>query len=397
MERSLSMALKLVAALMLLLTCASCLGQRQINELAIVTAVGLAKGEKPGTVKLSVQIIRPSDARGQTGAPSGGTGQPIYSAQAEGESIFDAIRNLGRFVSRRVYWAHNFLIVMHEDYAKEGIGDMMDFFTRNHELRMDTWVAVTSDSPDELISTITGLEVVPGEGINNLFMDNKVVGNATSSNMRNLEEAVLSKSTEPAIARLQLVSRGISNKKPEEHGSLKQVELKGAAAFKNNQMMGWLTPSETRALLFFTEKLQSGIEVVDCPNIDKRLTLEFRDAKLKVRSGYSNEQPRFQVTLKTQADIVESSCGTNVSSIRDDAARALEGKLKEKLESVIDKAQHQYRSDFLKLGDVFRNRFPAEWRTVRGDWNGAFSKAEVTVTVHAKIKSAVVKAVGTVR
>ncbi|MFD0672162.1 Ger(x)C family spore germination protein [Cohnella sp. GCM10027633] len=397
MSSRVSAVLRLFVSFALLTMCVSCIGQRQINELAIVTAVGLQMGEKPNTVKVSVQIIRPSDARGQTGAPSGGTGQPIYSAEAEGESIFAAIRNLGRFVSRRVYWAHNFLIVMHEDYAKNGIGDMVDFFTRNHELRMDTWVAVTSDVPAELISTITGLEVVPGEGIDSLFRDNSVVGQATGSNMRNLEEAVLSRSFDPAIARLQLKPRGISNKKPEEHGSLMQVELAGAAAFKGDIMVGWLTPMEARGLLFFTERLESGIEVLSCPNVGKNISLEFRDAKLKVKASYANQRPAFAVGLKTQADIVESACGTNLANIREDVERALEEKLKEKIVGVVGKAQQRYHTDFLKLGDVFRNRFPAEWRTLGQDWNAAFSEAEVTVTVEAKIKSAVVKAVGRIQ
>lgn len=387
----------LLAALTLLTMCVSCIGQRQINELALVTAVGIENGDKPGTIKLSVQMIRPADARGQTGSPSGGTGQPIYSAQAEGETIFDAIRELGRFVSRRVYWAHNFLIVMNEDYARRGIADMIDFFTRNHELRMNTWVAVTSDSPAELISTITGLEVVPGQAVDNLFKDNRIAGQAPSSNMMNLEEAFLSRSAEPVLARLELVSRGISNKKPLEHGSIKQVELAGAAAFKGEAMVGWVTPAETRGLLFFTERLESGIEVVGCPNNGNKLSLEFRDAKLKIKPSYRNQQAQFQVALHTNADIVESGCETNLAKICQDVERALEDRLKGKIESLLRKARRQYHSDFLKLGDVFRNKYPEEWRKIGDDWNSVFSEAQVDVAVSAKINSVVLKSVGSVK
>ncbi|WP_027085756.1 Ger(x)C family spore germination protein [Cohnella panacarvi] len=381
----------LFSSLAALMTCVSCVGQRQINELAIVTAVGIENGQKPGTIRLSAQIIRPSDARGQTGAPSGGTGQPIYSALAEGQTIFDAIRNLGRFVSRRVYWAHNFLIVMQEDYARNGIEDMVDFFTRNHELRMNTRVAVTSDSPAEVISTITGLEVVPGQAVDNLFQDNEIVGQAPSSDMMNLEEAYLSRSSEPILARLTLVSRGISNKKPQEHGSLKQVELAGAAVFKEGRMVGWLSPEETRGLLFFTERLESGIEVVGCPNSGNKLSLEFRDARLKVKPSYRNERPEFRIELRAKADVVESGCGTNIAKIRPDIERALEERLKGEIEALLRKAQREYHSDVLKLADVFRNKFPAEWRKIGDRWSSAFSEARVDVAVKANVKSVVLK------
>ncbi|MBO9596949.1 MAG: Ger(x)C family spore germination protein [Cohnella sp.] len=373
------------------------MGELQLNQLAIVTAVGIENGHKPGTVRISAQIIRPSDARGQTGAPSGGTGQPIYSALAEGETIFDAIRNLGRFVSRRVYWAHNFLIVIREDYARNGIEGLVDFFTRNHELRMTTRVAVTSDSPAEMISTITGLEVVPGQAVDNLFRDNDIAGQAPSTNMMNLEEAFLSRSSEPVLARLSLVSRGISNKKPQEHGSLKQVELIGAAAFKGDKMMGWLSPEETRGLLFFTEKLDSGIEVVDCPNDGNKLSLEFRDARLKVTPSYRNEQPGFRISLRTKADVTESGCGTDIGKIRLDIERALEDQLKGNIEALLNKAQRQYHSDIVKLADVFRNKFPEEWRKVGSQWSSAFSEAQIEIVVKANVKSVVLKSVGSVK
>lgn len=384
-------------SLLPLLSCVSCIGQRQINTLAIVTAVGIAKGTKPGDVKIAVQIIRPADARGQTGAPSGGTGQPIYSAEAEGASIFDAIRNLGRYVSRRVYWAHNFLIVLQEDYAREGIEDMIDFFTRNHELRMNTWVAVTAEAPGELISTITGLEVVPGDAVDRLFWDNGVVGQAPASNMMNLEEAFLSRSVQPVLARLELTPRGISNKKPGEHGSVMQVELAGAAAFKEGKMAGWLTPAETRALLFFTEKLESGIEVVSCPMNRNRATVEFRNARLRVKPGYAGGQPRFDIRLTATADIVESDCGAAVASIRDDVQNELNKKLKGEIESLLAKTQREYKTDVLKLGDVFRNRYPLEWRAVVEKWDDLFAEAEMDVSVRTNIRSGVVKAVGSVR
>ncbi|WP_336787242.1 Ger(x)C family spore germination protein [Paenibacillus sp. MMO-177] len=387
--------------LLILLVCSlillesSCVGLRQINELAIVTAVGIDSGNKPGTVKLSAQIIRPADARGQTGAPAGGTGQPIYSISAEGNTIFDAIRNLGRFSSRRVYWAHNFLIVMSESYARQGIRDMVDFFTRNHELRMNTWVAVTSDKPDELISTITGIEVVPGEAVDKLFRNNQIVGLAPGSNMMNLEEALLSSSAEPVVARLQLQPRGISNKKPEEHGSLKQVELAGAAVFRDDKMLGWLTPKETRVSLFFLERLESGIEVIDCPNDDnRRLTLEFKNAHMTVKPFYENKTPRYHIRLKTTADIVESGCNIPVEQLREAAEASLEKLMKQRIQNVLDKAQKQYHSDFLKLGDVFRNKYPREWKRVGKDWEQLFAGAKFEIETYVDIKSAVVKAAG---
>ncbi|MDQ6422432.1 Ger(x)C family spore germination protein [Paenibacillus sp. LHD-117] len=392
MKRPMLSAIVLLLVVPLL---SSCMGLRQINELAIVTAVGLQEGSRPGNVKLSVQIIRPADARGQTGAPAGGTGEPIYSVSAEGKSIFDAIRNLGRFSSRRVYWAHNFVIVMDEQYARRGIRDMIDFFTRNHELRMNTWVAVTPDSPAEVVSTITGLEVVPGEALNRLFEGNDVAGQTLASNMMNLEEAFQSDSAQPVLARIQLMPRGISNKKPGEHGSIRQVELAGSAVFNGEKMVGWLSNKDTRIVMFFLEKLKSGIEVVACPNESaQKVALEFKEARFQVSASYANGNPSFQVRLKTKADIVESGCGVPLADIRGEIESRMEKQMKERIEVVIGKAQEEFGTDFLKFGDVFRNRYPSEWRTLGPRWSQVFPEAEIGVEAEVRIKSGVVKAVG---
>ncbi|HZG74600.1 MAG TPA: Ger(x)C family spore germination protein, partial [Paenibacillus sp.] len=78
------------AALLALTLIAGCGGRQEISELAIVTGVGLDLSDDGEGVRVTAQIIRAADARGQTGAPAGGTGEPIYSVTAEGDSIFAA-------------------------------------------------------------------------------------------------------------------------------------------------------------------------------------------------------------------------------------------------------------------------------------------------------------------
>jgi spore germination protein KC len=299
-------------------------GKRELNELAIVTAVGLDEGKKPGTTRITAQIVRPADARGQTGAPAGATGQPIYSVSAEGRTIFEAIRNLARFSSRRVYWAHNYIVVMNEKYAKAGIKDMIDFFTRNPELRMNTWVAVTPDPASKIVSTITGLEVVPGEALNRLFYLSQASAESPRTNMMRLEEVFLDRSAQPVLARLSLKKRGISNKKPEEHGSLEQVELSGAAIFDEDRMIGWLSPRQTKGLVFFLEGIHEPLITLACPLEEGKLvTVELRNPKFQVTPHVQGDSYRFTVRIRTAANLVESGCKQNLREMRSELERPL--------------------------------------------------------------------------
>ncbi|GMK38573.1 hypothetical protein PCCS19_16270 [Paenibacillus sp. CCS19] len=122
------------------------------------------------------------------------------------------------------------------------------------------------------------------------------------------------------------------------------------------------------------------------------ITLEFNSAKLKVTPSYAQGRPKFKVRMTTSADIVENGCSLSAEQLRKDAGEGLDQELTEILKGVIDKAQHKYHSDFLKLGDVFRNKYPAEWKKIDGSWDDVFAEAEITVEVQTTVKSGVVKA-----
>ncbi|HZG76343.1 MAG TPA: Ger(x)C family spore germination protein, partial [Paenibacillus sp.] len=357
---------------------------------------GLDLSDDGEGVRVTAQIIRAADARGQTGAPAGGTGEPIYSVTAEGESIFAAIRNLARVSSRRVYWAHNFVIAMSEDYAREGIGDMVDFFTRNHELRIETWVVVTPDRAEELISTRTGIEIVPGETIEKLFWYSEIVGEAPQTNMMRVEEMLLSNTTNPMIARAALSKAGISNKRPEEGASINQVELSGAAVFKKEKMVGWLTPGESRAAVFFLQKVGTLIIPLPCPSESekRKATVELREHRFRATPTLKDGAVSFRVTLDTAADLVESACRNPLAKMRPELEKALENELRESFEHMLEVAQEEYRVDFLKLGDRVRNEYPVYWRRVAKRWDDLFPEVDIEVDVRASVKSPVLKVRG---
>jgi spore germination protein KC len=368
-------------------------GKKEINELAMVTAVGFDQGKKPGTIRITAQIVRPADARGQTGAPSGLTGEPIYSATAEGKNILAAMRNLARFTSRRIFWAQNFIIVINEDVAKNGVTDILDFFTRNHETRMNTWIVATPDKAADLVSTVTGLEVVPGEATDKLFRYSELVAEAPRTNVMRFEESFLSKNTHPVLAKMALRKRGISNKKPEQFGSIEQIELAGTAVFKREKLKGWLNPKDSRGLLYFIEKIDSAVEALPCPedpkNKDKTVSLELKHTRTKVTPFFKNGHPEFTVKVITDADLVESSCEVPFDQMQKSLEEELKKAVRNELEGVIGKAQKKYKLDFLKLGEVFENRYPSEWKRLSKNWDQEFSRAKINVNVEANVNSPV--------
>lgn len=383
-------AVFIVSFLMILMS--GCSGKTEINDLGLVMAVGLDKGTKEGTLQLTAQIVRPADARGQTGAPSGQTGESIWSTTATGDSIFSAIRHLGRHSSRRIYWAHNYIIVINEELAKEGIAEIIDFFSRNHQLRMRTLVAVTPDAASELVSTITSLEVVPGQAIDDLFLYSSITAAAPKTEMIDLQSAYLSDSTHPVLARLSLQKHGIKNKEPTANPTINQIELDGTGIFKDDKLLGTIGADDTKGYLFFRENVDSGAVVAQCPsNPDESMAVELKHQSFNVTPKYKDDQVSFDVELKSYVQLVEAGCPFSIKNQQQvqQLEEQLEESLKGKLERVVKLAQEEYKVDFLQLGRVFNNRYPAEWRKIGPNWEEEFTKAKVNVQVDIEIKSSV--------
>lgn len=378
----------LLVSLTLTIFLNGCIGKREINELALVMAVGLDKG-KDGKVVVSVQIARPADARGQTGAPAGNTGDPIWSAKAEGKTIFEAIRSLSTFSTRRVFWAHNYIIIINEDLARDGISDIIDFFTRNPELRMRTWVVVTPNKASNILSTMTGLEVISGEAMDKLFRYSSISAQAPRTQMIDLQSAYLSESSEPVLARVKLIKRGISNKKPGQEGSYKQIDLSGAGVFKGDKLVGILGQKETRGLLPFIEKVESGVMAVSCPKEPKqKISLELKHYKFKVTPLYRNGEISFHIKYDTDFSMVEAGCPL---SLEDRAQitkleKQVANELKGNVNNIVSRAQKDFKADILELGKIFNNKYPKEWKQIKNRWDEEFQTAAVKIDVTVNIE-----------
>jgi len=389
----------LLLALSLTLT-TGCFGKHEIDDLAMVMAVGLDPGQTPGSVRITAQIARPSDVRGQTGAPTAGSGEPIWTVSGEGDTIMAAIRSIARFSSRRVFWAHNQIIIINEKLARRGIKDALDFFSRNHELRMRTWVVVCSEEARKMVTLKTGLEMIPGVSLHKLFRYSQVVSEAPRTDMRTLSAAYLSESTHPVLARVQSRSRLISVQEgSQEHGSNPQVELSGTAVFKKDKMLGWLDMEQSRGLLWFIEPVESRIVVLPCPSGDPeqneskngKISLEIKHNTFEVTPHYDGKKISFTAHLNADIDLVEVGCETNLSNY--DLMKQLESKVRAKLRREIDNtvqaAQHTYGVDILELGKIFHNVYPAEWKKISKRWSELFPTVDVRVEIEAGIKSPV--------
>ena len=128
-----------------------CYNYREINNLAITTAIGIDK--KDEKYLLTIQVVNTQKAVSKTSGSSDETKFIIY--ETEGESLQEALRRIVLESPRRLYGNHLQLLVIGEEVAKEGISQIFDFFMRNPESRKQFQMVLAYNSSAKDILTIS--------------------------------------------------------------------------------------------------------------------------------------------------------------------------------------------------------------------------------------------------
>lgn len=382
---------RLIAALCgLALLLSGCWDLREMNHLALVMAVGIDKAETPGRIQVTIQVARPSaESKGQ--GPAKGGGKSVYIATADGDTIFAAIRNLAQFTSRRIMWAHNNIVVIGESLAREDITPVMDFFTRNQELRMRTWVAVARGSQArDIVTTSTGMEDIPGISLSALLRYAQLPGEAIRSELGDVLHAFLARDDSPIIAALELKPRSLSpsdDPRQEERGM--QAVLSGSAVFRHTRLVGFTEREIGRGLLWVRRRMENSVLSIPCPGSKSSMAVEVRRPKISVSSSIAGQTPALHFRVQTLAWLAEEDCPTpefDTLGLKEYAQNALAKEIASDMKEAIQFLQQEVKADAGQFARTLHAQQPAWWHRYQARWEEIFPRVKTTVSVTVKIR-----------
>jgi len=367
------LSLSLILTLLLFQT--GCWNAREINDLAFVMGIALDDAGD-GRVKVTVQMAKPS-TYSKSPAGGGGKEKPYWIASSTGKTFFEAIRDLATFSSRRIFWSHNKIIIIGEKMARRDISEILDFFSRNPELRLRTWIAVAPGDAGELLEKGPGMEEVLSASLEKVIDQRVWPGKGYGIMLKDFLEDYLSPATYPVAGRIA-VTRGPSQL---------TTRLAGAAVFDEKKMAGWLTEQETRGLLWLKNKMSSAVMVVPCPLDGRPLSIEISEGKVEYRSKLNGRQAQITVMAEAMGNLSEQACATdfnqpdNLHKLEDALASAVTADI----QAAVKAAQQDLGLDFPGFNHEFHDRHKREWRQVVAQWPQLFKEMQVSVRAEAAI------------
>jgi spore germination protein KC len=366
------MPLILVMTMMLL---TGCWNRVEVNDIAIVTAIGLDLTEDE-RVRLSLQVANPTKL-GPTGGSAGGSnGKSTFVISETGVTVSEAYRQLQGKLPRRIFFSQSRVLLIGEDLAKKGVSSIIDFHTRYHEPRINSFIMFTKGEASELLNSMPNLESVSAEETKELAKLNVGV----TIYIMDFLNMLLTDGIEPFGPQFTSTSLEVNNKNKSKEGQA----TRGTAVFKKDKLVGWMNEVETRGILWLRNKMETGVITINIPeekgggNVSFDIIRTETKSVPKLKSGEIN----FTVNVTAEVSVMENDSNIKLEDpkIIEDLQKNIENEIKDRIQLVIEKAQQEYQSDIFGFGQAVYKKYPKEWNTnYKKNWEQEFPQLEVAI------------------
>lgn len=311
---------RITAFFLLAIFCTStwcgCWSRVEIEEMSFISVVGVDRAG-PQELLVSFQVVNPRALAKGMGGGGGGNEPPVLVLSVKARTIPDALAKIAAESPRVVRFKQLSTIILGEDLAREGVRDVMDFFTRHWEIRRSIYVLVAvGKAQDVLLKGSPVTEKVPGTAIK-MIMERKS-RLAPTRYPEALGDFItgLTRAGKDAIASSIRVGPMQENKKDETTGKkdsdptkekvvggVKELVLEGAGVFRGDKLIAFLGPQETRGVRWVQGKVQGGIYTVPTPARGAWASLVTTRTTTRVKPEITKSKIRFIIDIKDRGYI----------------------------------------------------------------------------------------------
>ncbi len=371
-----------------------CWSRREVEDLAIVTAIGIDRmvlggQEKP---KLTVLVARPSQLGGQQANTSAETNADWLVSEV-GDTLYDAERKLYRRSPRILRIYHNEMVIIGEDSARNGVQDVFDFLQRHKDIRLRTWMFVSRGDASETMKVMPELENMLSQEISEILVKSMPGTSETLAvDLRRFSEALVTPGWDAVLPVIRTIEpREPKGTKRGEKEAGQTIMLDGLALFHNNRLAGLMPPEEVTGFLYIIGKTQSGTVVLEHKTESgsiSRITVLMSRASGEIKPVFREGSLEMEIKIDAEADVVEVQGDAAVGSpdVIRDLNREFSQKVKSIAEKSLDTAQKKYKTDIFGFGKTVHQKYPDYWREIEQEWSEIYPEVPVTVKVDAKIR-----------
>ena len=373
---------RILLLLIVILFITSC-NYRELNDIAVVTAISVDK-DKDG-YKTIVQVINPTKEQDSTSS-----GEPDFiTYTSTGKTLQESFRKVMLESPRKIYGSQMQLLIIGEELARDGIGDILDFFFRDPEIRFNFNVVVEKKNSDnKAIKTLTVLDNLSSSNIMNSIKNaSNYIGNSIDVTFEDLMNMYLYDNLEIVLP--SIYATGNDNYNNDSNlsstSNYSKVIVSNLSIFKGDKLQGFLTFNESIGYNFITDNIKDTLVSFECDN-GRYLVSEIINNNSDIETDVIGR--KIIVTIHGNASINENNCDYNLkeSSEIETINKMVNNKIEELVSNSANSIRNKYNSDIFGFRDLFYKKDYKEYNNIKSVWyEDVFNDIEVEVKSDIKL------------
>ena len=254
---------------------------------------------------------------------------------------------------REIFWGQCKVFIFGENLAKQGIQEQMDFLLRHPQPRERANVFVSEGKAKAHLDLVPNLERYSAEVIREL--SNQRIGMQTT--IKDLDEMLTGVAQAAVIPYLK-----IGKQKKSDGKTIKYIYIDGSAVFRKDQMIGTITESETRGILWLRNEMQGYTISVKIEDEEGLVSLNPVSARVKLIPQIHQDQWKMIVNIDTEGAIVQNETKLNFldPTLLKKVESAYQKVIKNRIQDVLNHVQHKMKVDILEFAEIFHRKYPKQ-------------------------------------
>lgn len=373
LKKNISLLLLLIIVTTL---CCGCWNYREINEMAIVTALAIDKDIKNNKFNIAIEIVH------SLRAEKGGTiNSKVY--KSKGNTIFEAVRDSISELGRKAFWSHCKAIIINKTIAEDDISQVLDWVYRDQEIRRNVDILVSKgNSAEEILYSDPELEDTVGLNLCNTLKSQKgtyrfskvVLGDISGYFTKDGKSLLI-----PLIGKSERFNK---------------YDIFGSAILKGVKVVGYLSGSDTFNALWVQGKVKTGTFVInDFIKPNSRATIEIFSSNSKTKVSSTGDKVEILVSISADVGLAELS--SDIPFDKKDEQEKIKSEIEkniiERLTNTINKVKTENKADVFNFYNKVRIQQPKYYKKVSLNWGEEFSNLSTEVKADVHIRGSAIK------
>lgn len=347
----------IIITLFILLISSGCYNYKEINNMAIVSSIGIDKDNKNDKYIVSAQIMNSKESENSEDSQI-----TVYTK--EGDTVHEALRNITLKSPRKLYGNHLSKIVLSEEVAKEGIDNILDTFNRVTEVRNEFIITIVKeDKASDVLKVLTTTESIPAEYVKlSLKIADETSGLTYATKLDEFISLYLKKGIDPVVPVLKIdkkEKKGTTINNITTTNPISKIVIEDLAVTNKGKLETYLKNEEVIGYNFLRNQIQKMIIPVKCDDENNYASISILKNKTKSSAEKKDNKYIINFNINSEAIITEYNCRKDLTDEK--VIKKLEKDTEKKIKKYIKKSlnkQKETKGKFLGLERIIYLDYP---------------------------------------